>query len=141
MSIEEVWNKEVHTKRVKRLEKQSGVTKYFQRTSTEDWGLYNENNQFSKMTTSKQWNYGDVLSGILTIIKKGIIIYEKSARSSFDYAFEHHSQARLLCNDLLTKTIYFLRELVTVVEDLYHCLCLKCFSYQSCNKAAKGHVL
>ena len=60
-------------------------------------------------------------------IKKGVISYEKAARSLFDYAFAHHPQARLLFNDLLTKTTDFLRELSTVVEDLYHRLCLKCF--------------
>ena len=81
------------------------------------------------MTTFEQWNYGDGQRGILPSIKKVIIGYEKEARLSFDYDFAHHPQARLLCNDLLTKTINLLRELAMVVEDLYHWLCLKCFDY------------
>ena len=79
------------------------------------------------MTTFEQWKYGYGQRGILTRIKKDIISYEKSTRLSFDYAFVHHSQAILLCNNMLTKIIYFLRELATVVEDLHHQLCLKCF--------------
>ena len=63
------------------------------------------------MTTFKQWNYGDGQRVILPGIKKGIISYENLAHSSFDYAFAHHPQDRLLCNDILTKTIGFLREL------------------------------
>ena len=39
-----------------------------------------------------------------------------------------------MCSDLLTKTIDLLRELSTMVEDLYNWLCLKCFGYQSNNK-------
>ena len=42
-----------------------------------------------------------------------------------------------MCYDLLTKTIDFLRELATVVEDLYDWLCLKCFGSQSPNKEAR----
>ena len=76
------------------------------------------------MKSLEQWNYGDGQRGILTRIKKGIISYEKSARSSFNYAFAHHKQARLLCNDLLTKNIDFFRELAMVVEDFYLRLCL-----------------
>ena len=60
------------------------------------------------------------LEGILLNIKKGIISYEKAAHSSLDYAFVHHAQARLLCNDMITKTNDFTRELATVVDDLYH---------------------
>ena len=41
-------------------------------------------------------------------------------------------------NDLLTKTIYFLRETATVVEDLYHRLYLKCFGSRSPNKEARA---
>ena len=58
-------------------------------------------------------------------IKKYMISYKKEDCSSFDYVFVHHSQARLMCNNLLTKTIDFFGELATVVEDLYHWLCLK----------------
>ena len=79
------------------------------------------------MTTIEQWNYGGSQRYILPNIKKGIIRYEKAARYSFDYASAHHAQARLLCNDLLTKTIDFFQELATVVEDLYHRICIKCF--------------
>ena len=86
------------------------------------------------MTTFKQWNYGDGQRVILPSINKGIISYEKSARSSFDYAFAHHPQDRLLCNNMPTKIIYLLSELATVVEDLCNWLCLKCFGYQSPNK-------
>ena len=60
-------------------------------------------------------------------IKKGIISYEKAARSSCNNSFAHYPQDRLLCNYLLTKTIIFLKELATVVEDFYRWLCLKCF--------------
>ena len=77
------------------------------------------------MTAFYQWNYGDGQSGIMSGIKKGIISDERAARSSFDYSLANHPQARLLCNDLITKNIYFLRELATVVEDLYHRLCPK----------------
>ena len=52
---------------------------------------------------------------------------KNSGRSSFDYAFAHHAQDKLLCDDLLPKTIDFFRELATVVEDLYHQICLKWF--------------
>ena len=79
------------------------------------------------MTTFKQWNYGDVQRGIMPTIKLGITSYKKAACSSFDYVFAHHAQARILCNNLLTKTIDFSWELATVVEDLYHPICLKCF--------------
>ena len=79
------------------------------------------------MTTFEQWSYDEGQRGILARIKKGIIIYEKAARSSFDFAFAHHLHARLLCNNLRTKTIDFLWEMTTVVEDLYHRMCLKCF--------------
>ena len=81
----------------------------FQRTFPEDWGLSNENNHFSKMKTFEQCNYGDGQRGILPSIKKGVISYEKAASSSFYYAFAHNLQARLLCNDLLTKN-KFLKE-------------------------------
>ena len=77
------------------------------------------------MTTFEHCNYGDGQRVILPSIKEVIIIYEKSARSSFDYAFANNPHARLLCNNLLTKIIDFLREMATVVEDLYHWLCLK----------------
>ena len=126
VSSEEVQNKEVHAKRVKRSEKQSVVVTSFQMTFPEDWGLSNENNHFSNMTTFEQWNNGDGQRVILTSIKKGIIFHEKAALSSFYYAFTHHQQARLLCKDMLTKN-NLLREMATVVEDLYHRLCLKCF--------------
>ena len=53
------------------------------------------------MITLEQWNYGDGQGGILPSIKKGIIIYEKAARSSFNYTFAHHAHARLLYNNLL----------------------------------------
>ena len=79
-SSEEVWNKEVHAERVKRLENQSAVVTSFQRTFPEDWGLCNDNNHFSKIKNFEQWNYGDGQRGILTRIKKGIIRYEKSAQ-------------------------------------------------------------
>ena len=59
------------------------------------------------MTTFEQWNYGDGQRGILRTIKKGIVVYEKPARYSFHYAFSHHKQAKLLFNNLLTKTIDF----------------------------------
>ena len=81
------------------------------------------------MKTFEQWNYGDGQRGILSSINKGIISHEKEARSSFDYAFAHHPQARLLYNDLFTKKIDFLRELATVVVDFYHRMCLNCFNY------------
>ena len=99
--------------------------------------MSNDNNHFSRMTTFEQWNYGDGQRGIFHRIKKGIISYEKSARSSIYYTFAHHPQARLLCNDLLTKTIDFLRKLAPVVEDLYHPMCLKCFGSQGTNKEAR----
>ena len=67
------------------------------------------------MTTLEQWNYGEGQRGILSSTKKGIISYEKAARSSFDYAFAHHAQARLLYNNLLIKTINLFWELATVV--------------------------
>ena len=70
-------------------------------------GLSNENNHFSKMTASEQWNYGDGQRGILSSIKKCIVGYERAACSSFDYDFTHHAQDRLLHNDLLTKNIIF----------------------------------
>ena len=54
VSTEELQNKEVHTEKVKRLENQSVVATLFQRTYSEDWALYNENNHFSKMTTFEQ---------------------------------------------------------------------------------------
>ena len=112
---------------MKRLSKQSVVVTSFQMTFPEDWSLSNDNNYFSKMTTFGQWNYGDGQRGIMPSIKKNIISYEKVTRSSFDYSFAHHPQARLLCNDMLTKTMDLLGELATVVEDLYHGLCLKCY--------------
>ena len=74
-----VRNKDVYTKRVKLSAKQSIVVTLFQSLSPEDWGLSNEHNHFTKMTTFKQWNYGDGQRGILPRIKKGIISYEKAA--------------------------------------------------------------
>ena len=71
MSIKEVRNKEVQSERVKRSENQSVAVKSFQMTFPEDWGLSNDNSNFSKMTTFEQWNYGDVQRGILPSIKKG----------------------------------------------------------------------
>ena len=62
---EEVWNKEVHAERVKRSAKQSVLVTYFQSTFLEDWVSSNENNHFSKITTLKQWDYGDCRKGIL----------------------------------------------------------------------------
>ena len=50
----EVWNKEVHSEKVKRSAKKYVVVTSFQSKSPEDWGLSNENNHFSKMTTFKQ---------------------------------------------------------------------------------------
>ena len=76
---------------MKRSAKKSMVVASFKRTSTEDWGFFNEKNQFSKMTTFEQWNYGDGHRGVLLNIKKDIISYEKVARLSFDYAFAHHA--------------------------------------------------
>ena len=81
MSSEEVRNKEVHDGRVKRLAKKYVLVTSFQRKFPEDWGWSNENHHFSKMTTFEKWNYADGQRGILTSIKKGIISYEKSARS------------------------------------------------------------
>ena len=138
MSIEEVRNKEVHTERVKRSVKKSVLVTSFQRTSPEEFGSSYEKNHFSKMTTFKQWNYGSVPRGILPSIKKGIISCEKTACLSFNYSFSHHAQARLMYNDMLTKNIYFFRELATVVEDLYHFLCLNCFGSQSPYKEASS---
>ena len=86
------------------------------------------------MKNFEQWNYCDGQRVILPSIKKGIISYEKAARSAFDYAFAHHPQARLMCNNLLTKTIDFLSEMPTVVDDLYHRIFLKCFGSRSPNK-------
>ena len=120
VSSEELRNKEVHTERVNISEKQPVVVTSFQRTSTQDWGSSKENNHFSKMTAFEHWNYGDGQRGILHIIKKVIIIYENAAHLSLYYAFAHHAQARLLCNDLLTETINYCQELATVVEDFYH---------------------
>ena len=48
MSSEEVRNKKVNAERVKRMPKQSVVVTLFQRKSPEDWGLFNENNHFSR---------------------------------------------------------------------------------------------
>ena len=96
MSIEEFRNKEVHAERVKSLAKQYVVVTSFQRTFTEDWGSSNEYNYFSKTKNFEQWNYGECQRGILPSIKKSIISYEKAARSSFNYSFAHHPQARLL---------------------------------------------
>ena len=79
------------------------------------------------MTTSEQWNYGDGHREIITSIKEGIISYEQAACYSFDYAFANHSQAIILCNNLLTKTIDFFLELATVVDNLYHRIFLKYF--------------
>ena len=76
---------------MKRSAKKYAVVTLFQRTYPEDWGLYNENNHFSKMKTFKQWNYGDGKRGILSSIKNDIASYEKSSCSSFDYAFVHHA--------------------------------------------------
>ena len=90
------------------------------------------------MKTFGQWNCGDDQRGILTIIKNDIISYEKAACSSFDYAFSHHAQDRLLCNDMLTKTIDLFQEMATVVEDFYHRVFLKCFGSQSPNKEARA---
>ena len=81
VSSEEVWNKEVNSEIVNRSEKQYVVVTSFQRTFPEDWVSSTENNHFSKMTTFKKWNYGDGQRGILPSINKGIIIYEKAARS------------------------------------------------------------
>ena len=138
MSSEELKDKKVYADRVKRSAKQSGVVMSFQRTSSEEWGFSNEKNHFSKMTTFEKWNSGDGQRGIMPSIKKGIIRYEKSARSSFNYDFSQHAKARLLCNYLLTKTIYFFREMAMVVEDLYHQLCLKLFDSRSPNKEARA---
>ena len=91
----------------------------------------------TNMKNFEQWNYGDGQRVILPSIKKGIISYEKAARSEFDYAFAHHPQARLMCNDLLTKTIDFLSEIPTVVEDLYHRIFRNCFGSRSPNKEAR----
>ena len=38
-------------------------------------------NNFSKMKTFEQWNYGDGQRGILPSINKGIISYEKANRA------------------------------------------------------------
>ena len=138
MSSKEVRNKEVYSERVKRLTKKAVVATSFQSTSPEDWGLPNGNNHCYKMTTLEQWNYGDGQRGIMPIIKKGIISYERASRLSFDYAFAHHAQIRLLCNNILTKTIYFFRELDMVVGDLYHNLCLKCFGSKRPSKEARA---
>ena len=112
------------------------VVTSFQRTFPEEWGSSNENNHHSKMTNEEKWNYGGEQRGIMPSIKKVIIRYERAAWSSFDYDFAHNPQARLLCNDLLTKK-NFLRELATVAEDLYHHLCLKLFGSRSSNKEAR----
>ena len=88
-------------------------------------GSSNENNHFSKMKTFEKWNYGDSQRVIIPSINKGIIRYEKAARSSFNYDFAHHPQAILMYNDLLTKAIEFLRGLAMVVEYLYHYICLE----------------
>ena len=93
------------------------------------------------MTTFEQWNYGDGQRGVLPSTKKGVISYEKSARSSLNYAFVNHPHARLLCNYLLTKTIDLFREMATVAEYLHHRLCLKPFGSQIPNKRGKGYVL
>ena len=74
----------------------------------------------------------------MSSIKKGITSYGNSARSSFDYSFVHHAQAKLLCNDLLTKTIDLFRELATAVEYLYHQICLQFFGSISPNKEARA---
>ena len=54
VSSEEVRNKEFHDEGVKRLAKQYVLVKSFQRNFPEDWGLSNESNNISKMTTSEQ---------------------------------------------------------------------------------------
>ena len=59
------------------------------------------------MTTFQQWSYGDGQRGILPVIKKSIISYEKAAHLSLDYFFANHAQSRVLCNDMLTKTFDF----------------------------------
>ena len=109
MSSEEFRNKEVHAERVKRSARQSMVMISFKSNFPEEWGSSNDNNNFSKMTTFEECNYGDVQRGNLPRIKKGIINDVKASRSSFDYAFAYHPQARLLCNYLLTRNIDFLR--------------------------------
>ena len=125
VTSEEFRNKEVHAEILNQSANQYVVVTSFQSNSTENWASSNENNNFSKMTTFKQWNYGDGQRVILTIIKKGIIIHENSSRSSFNCDFTHHVQARLLCNNMRTKTIDFFRKLAMVVEDLYRRLCLE----------------
>ena len=60
------------------------------------------------MTTFEQWNYGYGQRVILPSIKKGIINYEKAYHSSFDYAFAHHVQAIILCNNFSPKQLYFM---------------------------------
>ena len=72
-------NKEVYAERVKRSANQYVVVTLFQRTYPEDWVSSNENNNFSKMKTSEQWNYGDGQRDIMPSIKKGITSYEKAA--------------------------------------------------------------
>ena len=67
---EDIWNKKFHAERVKRSAEKSVVVVFFQRTSPEDWGSYNENNHFSKMKNFEQWNYGDGKRRILTSIKR-----------------------------------------------------------------------
>ena len=47
VSSEEVRNKEVHDGEVKRSSKQSMVMASFQRTFPEDWGSYNEKNNYN----------------------------------------------------------------------------------------------
>ena len=85
------------------------VVKSFKRIPPEDLGSSNENNNFSKMKSIKQWNYGDGQRGILPTTKNGIISYKNEDHYSFDYACAYHSQTRLLRNNHLTKTIDFSR--------------------------------
>ena len=75
VSSEEVWKKQVHSEKVNCSANKSVVVTSFQRTSPEDWGSSNENNNFSNMTTFKQWSYGDGQRGIIPSNKKGIIRY------------------------------------------------------------------
>ena len=78
MSSKDLRNKEFHTEIVKRSATQYMVMTSFQRTHPEDWGSSNENKNSSKMTTFKQWNYGDVQRGIMPTIKLGITSYKQA---------------------------------------------------------------
>ena len=128
---EDVQQQEVHYARVKRLPEQSIIVSSFQTEIPPVLAGPKESHEqahlFNAMKTYDLWDRGDGVTGALNRINQTLQMKEASLTSMIDQKLEGHSTGRLVCQELLSRTMIFWRELCAEIAKFYRQLLVTTF--------------